>query len=271
MTITNHSSAAHRRMAALGSGTLIVLSCVLLLSVTGCGSSSAGRAVRTALVPFSPEQQADLASLRDAEYRLRAGDRLGIDFKYEDDLDSSNLLILPDGRLTLPGGVRPVLAKGLSVSQLDSALSELYARDYRNPELSVIVESLADLDVYVFGFVRSPGQVKLPAGGMSVMQAVAAAGGFDNVARPKSTVLMRVTPEGFMLRQIDLSHLERRGFFDAAVLDLQPYDVIYVPRSAIGDLKHFSDTVLSSMLNFSRLFWDIHAISNLKKVTNIWR
>jgi len=251
-------------------GAVVGLPC-LLLACMGCGSNGPGPAVQTALVPFSLDQQAEMAQAQSAEYRLRPGDRLGIDFKYEDELDRANLLILPDGRLTLPGGVSPVVAKGQSVSQLERILSELYAQDYRHPELSVIVESLADLEVYVFGYVRRPGQVKLPAGGMSVLQAVAAAGGFEAAGKPKSTVLMRVTPDGFVLRQIDLSHLERRGYFDVTVLDLQPYDVIYVPRSAVGDLKHFSDTVLSSILNFTRLFWDIHAISNLDKVTNIWR
>lgn len=248
----------------------LVCSLLLVLMVAGCGSR-AHQPVRTALVPFSPDQQAELAQAQNAEYRLRPGDRLGIDFKYEDDLDSTDLLILPDGRLTLPGGLRPVMARGLSITELDSTLTSLYARDYRYPELSVVVESLADLDVYVLGNVKQPGMVKLPPGGMGVLQAIATAGGFDTGARAQETVLMRVTPDGFLLRQIDLSHLQRRGFLDVAELDLQPYDVIYVPQSSLGDLKYFSDTVLISMTNVTRLFWDFYAISNLNKVTNIWR
>lgn len=270
MTRVFHVHVTRRGKLRLNAGVVAGLLCILLTCL-GCGSNSPGAAVQTALVPFSPEQQAEMAQAQSAEYRLRPGDRLAIDFKYEDELDRANLLILPDGRLTLPGGVSPVVAKGQSVGQLERTLSELFALDYRHPELSVIVESLADLEVYVFGHVRRPGQIKLPPGGMSVLQAVAAAGGFEAVGQSKSTVLMRVTPEGFVLRQIDLSDLERRGYLDVAVLDLQPYDVIYVPRSAVGDLKHFSDTVLSSILNVTRLFWDIHAISNLDKVTNIWR
>ena len=223
------------------------------------------------MVPFTEAQQTELAQAQDAEYKLRPGDRIAIDFKYEDDLDSTDLLILPDGRVSLPGGVGPVMARGLSVTELNQTLMQLYARDYRYPQLSVVVEELADLDIFVLGMVRDPGVVKLPPGGMGVLQAIAAAGGFESSARSQETVLMRVTPDGFMLRQIDLSHLQRRGFLELAELDLQPYDVIYVPRSAFGDLKYFSDTVLVSLTNVSRLFWDFYAISNLNKVQNIWR
>jgi protein involved in polysaccharide export with SLBB domain len=252
--------------------TLAGLAVILLLQLllAGCGGR-ATQPVRTAVIPFSPEQQEELTQARSAEYRLRPGDRLAINFKYENDLDSSGLMVLPDGRLSLPGGVDPIMARGLSITELDSALTLRYARDYRFPQLSVMVEQLADLDVYVMGMVRDPGMVKLPPGGMGILQAIAAAGGFDPSARPKETVLMRVTPEGFMLRQIDLSNLQRRGFLELVELDLQPYDLIYVPRSALGDLKYFSDTVLVSLTNVSRLFWDVYAISNLDKVTNIWR
>jgi len=242
-----------------------------LLAVAGCGSSGAIPEVRTELVPFTVEQKADLTRARSAQYRLRPGDRLAVDFKYEDELDSSNLLILPDGRLTLPGGVDPVAARGLTVVELDSTLTSLYALDYRDAELSVVVEALAELHVYVFGEVKNPGQVVLQAGGMGVLQAIGYAGGFANSAQPQETVVMRVTPEGFLLRQIDLSHLERRGLFDPLLMDLQPYDLIYVPRSAIGDFDYFAGSVLEGFVNLTDIFWDVYAIANIDKVTNIWR
>ena len=241
-----------------------------LLALTGC-STTANQAVRTELVPFTPEQMAELERASTAEYRLRAGDRVAVDFKYEDTLDSTNLLVLPDGRLTLPGGVDPLKVRGLSVSEVDSALTGLYAIDYRYPDLSVMVEEIADLEVFVMGQVERPGQIVLSHEGMGVMQAVAAAGGFHEDARPQETVVMRATEEGFMLRQIDLSHLQRRGIPDFAVLDLQPYDVIYVPRSPIGDFGYFSRTVLEGLVNITQIFWDLYAIGNLNKVTSILR
>ena len=259
-------SGARRRWYGAGCSLLLPL----LLMAAGC-TTTANQTVRTEFVPFTPEEKAQIQQSSATEYRLRSGDRLAVDFKYEDELDSTNLLILPDGQLTLPGGVDPVSAKGLTINQLDATLTDLYAVDYRHPELSVMVESLADLRVYVFGRVEKPGEVKLPPEGMGLLQAIASAGGFDEHAQTQETVLMRVTPEGMMLRQIDFSHLEKRGIPSAAVLDLQPYDVIYVPRSPIGDFDYFSRTVLKGLVNIGQIFWDVYALANIGKVQNIWR
>mgnify|MGYP006300401467 CR=1 FL=1 len=243
---------------------------LIVLFLAGCGGGQ-GPPVRTELVPFTPDQQAALVAARDAEYRIRTGDRLAVDFKYEDELDSSRLLVLPDGRLTLPGGVAPVVARGLSVTQLDSALTALYGRDYRQPDLSVIIEDLADLYVYVFGNVKSPGQVELPDRNLGLLQAIASAGGFDEDAAVSETVVIRATAEGFMLRRINLSHLERRGIPSIEAMDLQPFDIIYVPRGTVGDIAYFSDTVLRGLLNVTRLFWDIYAVGQINKVTTLYR
>jgi len=262
------------RMQAWRRPALLVLTCALLALglgfLNGCGSSETPP-VRTEMVPFTPQQQQQSAQADNVAYRFRCGDQVALDFKFEDSLDSTRLLVLPDGRLTLPGGVDPVMARGLTVLELDSALTAAYGADYRNPELSVMVEALADLHVYVMGYVKRPGEVTVPSGGLSVLQAIAAAGGYDDGAAASETVLMRVTPDGFLLRQIDLSHLEKRGIPDLLALDLQPYDVIYVPRTALGDFAEFTDSFVGGLLNFGDLFWDIYTITNLDKVENIWR
>ena len=246
---------------------LILLAGSLVMS--GCGS--APPPIQTEMVPYTPDEQAARMAASSAVYRIRTGDRLAVDFKYEDELDSGNILVLPDGRVTLPGGVDPVLAKGRSIAELDSVITHAYAADYRNPQLSVLIESLADLNVYVLGMVRTPGQVSLPPEGMGVLQAVARAGGFDKDAMTSETVVIRATEEGFMLRRVDLSHLEHRGIADVAFMDLQPYDIIYVPRSPTGDFSYFSNTVLRGALNITQIFWEVYAIANIDRVQTFWR
>lgn len=243
---------------------------VLLGIVGGCGGSPPPP-VETEYMPFTPDQQRALQAAKQAEYRLRPGDRVTVDFKYEDDLDSRGLLVLPDGRLSLPGGVDPVQAGGLTVSALDSAVTAVFARDYRNPELSVMIEELAALPVYVFGYVQRPGEITLDRHGMGVMQAIAKAGGFDDDAETSETAIMRVTDEGMMLRRINMSDLQRRGIPDMLAMDVRPYDIIYVPRSTLGDLGYVSDRLLDTALNVTRLFWDVYAITELDKVTRLYR
>ncbi len=52
---------------------------------------------------------------------------------------------------------------------------------------------------------------------------------------------------------------------------LQAYDVVYVPKSKIGDFAYFTKNVLGGVLNISSLFWDVYAITNIDKVDRLVR
>ncbi|MCP4574629.1 MAG: polysaccharide export protein [bacterium] len=248
---------------------LLALLLVGAATVTGCGGQRI-LPVETSVIPYSEEQRVAHDQARSARYRLKPGDIIGVSFKYEKQLDTKSLIVLPDGFITLPGA-EGIKAAGLSVGELDSTLTSTFAVDYRNPDLTVLVHELSALQVYVLGEVNSPGLVKLPEGGLGVLQAVALAGGFKSGAQPSETALIRVADEGFELRRVDLSHLEKLGTPDFGYMDIQPYDVIYVPRSTLGDIGFFNQTVLSPLVNASRIFWDVYAIANLDKVERLLR
>ena len=253
-----------RILTGAGRLTVVVWGLPLLLTlVAGCGGSSSYQPVTT-LQPFTAEERALFAAAEDAEYRLRVGDTFRVAFKYEQQLDQNNIRILPDGRFTM-AGMEGLYATGMSISQLDSAITAHFGRDYRNPELSVIMQELGSAQVYVFGNVTRPGLVDLPLHGGSVLQAIAMAGGFAKGAQREETVLIRVTPEGYLYRKFSLAHIEKQPMH-YAIWDLQPYDIIYVPQSAIGDFGYFGDMVLRNLWYISRIFWDVYAISNLDKV-----
>ena len=253
------------RGAVAGVGSLLPL----VLVLAGCGGGSP-QAVTRSIISFTPEQRADHALARDARYRLRAGDRFSVAFKYETDLNQSNIVIMPDGYFTIPD-VEGVQAAGLTVSELDSALTERYGQDYRNPELTIIINELTQMPVYVLGEVNRPGLVEMPDAGGGVLQAVSLAGGFRDGSSPKETALIRVSDEGFELRRFDLGHLEKQGLSDLAALDVRSYDIIYVPRSAMGDLYEFNRSVLAPIVSATRIFWDVYAIANISKIDRIVR
>ena len=234
----------------------------------GCGSSAFP--VQTETVPYTEEQLLAREMAKDARYRLRIGDRFKVAFKYETDLNQNNLVVLPDGYTSI-GGVGNVKAAGLTVEQLNGTLTEEYGRDYRNPDLTVIVQEISDPEVYVMGEVDRPGLYKMPDGGTGVLQAISLAGGFNDHAKKSQTVLLRATDDGFMVRSFDLSGVQNIGLMDLTYLDIQAYDIIYVPRSSLGDFAYLSQAIFGSALNVTRFFWDVYALANIDKIDRIVR
>lgn len=238
--------------------------------LAGCGGA-ARPPVITEFVPYTPEQNVAREGAKDARYRLRNGDRFSIAFKFEPELDVENVLVLPDGYVALKGLSQSVRAAGVTIEALDDALEAAYGSDYKNPDLSILVHEIEAPEVYVLGAVKQPGLYRLPEKGRGVIQAVAMAGGFLDSAKKSQTVLMRATDSGFMTRSYDISRLGEVQVVGPAMSDIEPYDIIYVPRKGLHNLAESVDMVFSSILKVSGFFWDVYAIANLDKIQTVVR
>lgn len=237
-----------------------------------CGCSSGGRpAVTTEFVPYTTEQQVARDGAKDARYRLRNGDRFSVAFKFEPELNVDNVLVLPDGYVALKGLAQPIQAAGTTIEMLDSALEAAYSLDYKNPDLSILVHEIQAPEIYVLGAVKLPGLYRLPEKGRGVIQAVAMAGGYLDSAKKSETVLIRAAENGFMTRKYDFSQLANGQLTDLAVLDLEPYDIVFVPRKGLHSVAEAVDLVFSSVLKVSGFFWDVYAIANLDKIQTVVR
>lgn len=260
---------AVRQVWRLALPALFLVSAGICLTAGGCASSSF-RSVNTEMQPFTPEEQLAWDQASTAEYRMHKGDVFDVLFEYYPDMDQIRMIVLPDGRVALPH-IDRTMAVGLTISQLDSAITSRYAEEYLDPELSIVIREFGELSVYVLGEVFKPGSVILQRENASVLQAVAEAGGFTEDASMSEVLHVRITPEGYQYRHLDLSHLEKRAFMAPEIYDLQPYDVIYVPQSAMGDFSFFRRTMLAGVLSVGDLFWDIYAITNIDKIDRLVR
>jgi protein involved in polysaccharide export with SLBB domain len=232
----------------------------LLPWLTGC-SSQPGPAVRSSYVEFTPEQKLQFEAQGPHEYRLQEGDVLRIAFPYERDLTQEGVVVLNDGSVNLVGVDRIVVA-GRTVTEADSLITMAYAREYVEPNLSVIVQETRGRQIYVLGEVKSPGLYRLPMGGIDVLGAVAMAGGLNSDAESESAVVVRVSQEGFLAQEIDLSHVGDGAYASLALVRLEPLDVVYVPRSSIGDFAYFSRSILAGLGQITRIASDIYYLSN---------
>src|SRR5512147_1544851 len=127
------------------------------------------------------------------DYRLGAGDKLRIEV-YKDQQLSQSLQIRPDGKITMPL-IGDIPAVGLTPLELRDRLAGMLKDYVTNPVVTVIVVEAVASNVYVMGEVNKPGPLAL-TGPMTVLQALAMAGGFKEFANTKDIRVLRRSMNG---------------------------------------------------------------------------
>jgi polysaccharide biosynthesis/export protein PslD len=195
------------------------------------------------------------------EYRIVPGDLLVLNFGPQENLPTDLLRtqrVRPDGRITVfPVG--DVVAAGRTPRELERVLVDLLAAELRAPRVTVEVSEIAGNLVHVMGRVKNPGSY--PAGPfMTTLQAIARAGGFeDDASRNSVVVFHRNGARTVQVAQIRLDSAVKQGDLGAD-LPLSRFDIVYVPRSTIGNINVFSRqffTEQQGVLNFMFTGWQL--------------
>lgn len=157
-----------------------ILLMVPMVALAACGSGG-GRG--------SPSQAAPMTIANPAEgYLLEPGNRVRVTVFNEPNL-SGDLTLDPAGNITLPL-VGNVLASGLTAGALARQVEETLVRASLMQTPSVSVEVQTFRPFYVLGEVRQPGEFPYISG-MTVLSAVAKAGGYDYRALEDDVILIR--------------------------------------------------------------------------------
>lgn len=226
-----------RRRTLLQSGRGVILA--LAVAVAGC---SAGTAYNTPNPEPLPSPSARPA---DGDYVIQRGDTLSLKFYYHTDNDQ-DVVVRQDGKVLLPL-VGDVQAAGLTPPQLADQLMERYAKNLRDPKISVAVKSSVQKEVYVGGEVTKPGLIPYRKG-MTAVQAIMEAGGPKDSARVDQVVFMqRVTDEHYTVSKVDLAKVLENGQTDKDPT-LGPADVIFVPKSTIAKMNLFVQQYIINLL-----------------------
>jgi polysaccharide export outer membrane protein len=94
---------------------------------------------------------------------------------------------------------------------------------------SIIVSKALANSYFVFGEVKKPGGYTLDKE-TNILEGITIAGGFTDKAAPSRTRVIRSTPEGQKVIEIDMNDILRRGRAAKTVM-LQESDVVVVPES----------------------------------------
>jgi polysaccharide biosynthesis/export protein len=193
---------------------------VLLLILAGCatapGSSQA------------PKFNADAQAV--STYHIGVDDQLQITVWHNPDL-SVSVPVRPDGKITVPL-IGDVVAGGKTPEEVAAEVKDKLQAYVRDPQVAVILTELRSHEylsrVRVTGAVRTP--VSLPyRQGMTVLDAVLAAGGTTEFAAPDHTELYRKDGETTQSYAVRLDNILQQGELTTNY-PVQPGDVITVPQ-----------------------------------------
>jgi polysaccharide export outer membrane protein len=192
----------------------------LLLVLAGCATGPGS----TQAPSVNPEAQAV------AVYHIGVDDQLQVSVWHNPDL-SVSVPVRPDGMITVPL-IGDVQAGGRTPEQVAAEIKEKLQAYVRDPQVAVILTSLRSHEylsrVRVTGAVRTP--VSIPyRQGMTVLDAVLAAGGTNEFAAADDTELYRkMAGGGTKAYNVRLDKVLDRGDLSTNY-PVQPGDVITVP------------------------------------------
>jgi protein involved in polysaccharide export with SLBB domain len=198
------------------------------------------------------------AQLPAPEYRLGFGDVIEIKF-FNNERFNETVAVRPDGRMTMER-IGDIFIAGMTPSKLDSLITAKYAEFVRNPDVTVFVRQFGGYQVYVLGEVNAPGGYPLQRN-MTILQALAAAGGFKDTAKRGSVMVLRPGEQKQIeALKVDLTATIRgHNQTNEKTLYVQAQDVIYVPKTLISStsafLKQVYDGVLPPLDTYFQALW----------------
>lgn len=177
----------------------------------------------------SHSQAAPAKSAVGKNYVIGPGDTLEV-FVWRNPELTTTVPVRPDGKITTPL-VQDMVAVGKTPTQLAHDIEKVLSEYVRNPMVDVIVTKPASAfsQVKVIGQVNKP-QAEAYRAGMTVLDAVLAAGGLTKFAAGNRAQLIRKEHGKEVHKRIKLGDLMNDGDMSQN-LKLRPGDVIVVPES----------------------------------------
>ncbi|MGO8756714.1 MAG: polysaccharide biosynthesis/export family protein [Terracidiphilus sp.] len=175
--------------------------------------------------PTPPEASPKGAQAGDS-YVIGDDDLLAISVWKEPDL-SKQVPVRSDGKISLPL-MGEVQAAGRTPLELEQEITAKLKNFITDPQVTVIVQQINSQKFNILGQVAKPGSFPL-TNGETIVDAIAAAGGFRDFAKKKSIYVLRQNAEGGESK-IDFNYQEFiKGKDPAKNIALRPRDTIVVP------------------------------------------
>jgi polysaccharide export outer membrane protein len=212
---------------------VLALICFALPSALWAQAASAGKdAAPPKAASASANKNADMPAAvsygkpHDDNFVLGAGDVLAVNVWKEPEI-SRSVPVRSDGKISLPL-VGEVQASGQTPRQLEVEIGKKLQNYISEPDVTVIVTEMKSQKFNILGQVAKPGSYLLSSP-LTVLDAIALAGGFRDFAKQKSIYVLRENPDGTQAR-IPFNYKDViKGKNPDQNVKLEPRDTVVVP------------------------------------------
>ncbi len=222
MTITTRKMCWQRAMMFV----ICMLISGCLAAQTALARSANGTKPEAQTAAPDPSPSASAVPGHDATYIIGADDVLSVNVWKEPEV-SRTVPVRSDGKISLPLAGE-VQASGETPLQLEKILAGKLQSFISEPEVTVIVSQINSQKFNILGQVNKSGTFPLTSS-LTVLDAIALAGGFKDFAKQKSIYILRKNPNGGELR-LPFNYKEViKGKNMEQNIRVQPGDTIVVP------------------------------------------
>jgi polysaccharide biosynthesis/export protein len=221
-------------MKRMLSGLAIVL---LAMVAQGFAQSNGQAAIVNASVSSTTDAKTDPQfQTRNPRYAICAGDTFDVNFELSPEFNQT-VTVQPDGFITLKG-VGDVHVAGETVPELTQTLRSSYDKILNDPLISVVLKDFEKPYFTASGQFNRPGKYDL-RGNVTLTEAVAMAGGFNETAKHSQVLLFRrVNDQWLEAKLYDVKKMMKDGKLGEDPT-LRPGDQIFVPKNLLSKIKPF--------------------------------
>lgn len=208
-------------------------------AVTQDTETSSGKANNTSFASVGPANATPGLHQRNPRYTLRRGDTFELDFALSPEFNQT-VAVQPDGYVTLKGA-GSIFVEGQTVPELTDTVRAAYAKTLHDPIIAIALKDFEKPFFIASGQVGKPGKYDLRSD-LTVTEAVAIAGGFNDKAKHSQVVLFRpVQDAGFEAKLLNVKKLLANRNLSEDI-HLQPGDMLYVPQNTLSKIRPFLPT-----------------------------
>jgi polysaccharide export outer membrane protein len=216
---------------------LLMVSVALAAAAAQDAAQSLAANVTPASATTAPNGKSDPQfQTRNPRYTIRSGDVFDVNFELSPEFNQT-VTVQPDGFITLKG-VGDIRVAGQTVPQFTQILHNAYDKILNDPLIAVVLKDFEKPYFVADGQVSHPGKYEL-RGDVTLTQAIAMAGGFNETAKHSQVLLFRrVNDDWLQAKVFNVKKMLKEGSLHEDPT-LHPGDMLYVPKNAWSKVRPF--------------------------------